>query len=925
MFRAAIIVASVLLALAAPAGSQDQTTPRIFRSGGELLMLEAAVRDGAGRPITDLQPSEFAVRIDGEPRRVVAARLFGSRPEPVPAGHTPLARFIPNTEAPSGRLVIFAVDRESIRGGSEKAVVQTAAEMLTALSAADAAGVVGLPAGGIEPTRDHEAVAAAIRLLTGTRPPARWPRAMSWTEALAFEQRDARMIAEVVERECRSNEIECPGELGRQSQEMLMSGRGQVRTVLGRLSSVLDRLKAVRAPKRLVLISGGLPFDVGLLPLYRTLAEKAAQARVAIFVVHVAQADFDASDRLRGGSQSGGGEYASGLGSIASSTGGMFVNGVGRATGAMNRIVSEITHFYQLGVESRPADADGRTHRVDVQVSRQGVSVRAPSQVAVASQSSGADGVAGALAQPTDIAELPLEVATYVTHAEEADKVRVIVSATAPEAPGFAPAEWGYTVRRDGAVIGGARGEIPSTPGPFWTASASVVVSPGRYRLRTALTAADGRIATLDLPLNASLRAAGAALASDLIVGSASAGKLEPRARLTQREGGMATIELSSSDSLAGTTGRLELIRAGTAEAAVRLPLALRTRARDATIVVGEVALDLSAVAPGIYTASAVLERGGAPFARVSRIVEVVPGGLDVERAGAESARGAADIPPPSAMAAGGPGKNALDEVLQRVGRYVAAYGEQASLIIATERYEQRYADAPLGEPLRRTLTAELALVKTGDATGWVGFRDVIAVDGRPLPDRQDRLLALFRAGTPDVAEARRIANESARFNLGPTRRNFNEPTATLFFFLPSHQTRFAFTREGTRRVAGATVMEIGFRERARPTMIRTSEGRDVASQGTLWVDPVDGTVLRTRLVVSGFTGMGSSATVDVTFARDTRLGLWLPAKMIERHVGTAGRSPGRLRAAGLHTVTATATYSDFKRFETATSVVIGK
>ena len=77
--------------------------------------------------------------------------------------------------------------------------------------------------------------------------------------------------------------------------------------------------------------------------------------------------------------------------------------------------------------------------------------------------------------------------------------------------------------------------------------------------------------------------------------------------------------------------------------------------------------------------------------------------------------------------------------------------------------------------------------------------------------------------------------------------------------------------------------------------------------------------------VVRGFTGMGSSATVDVTFARDTRPGLWLPAKTIERHVGTAGRSAGRLRAAGLHTVTATATCSDFKRFETATSVVIEK
>ena len=41
------------------------------------------------------------------------------------------------------------------------------------------------------------------------------------------------------------------------------------------------------------------------------------------------------------------------------------------------------------------------------------------------------------------------------------------------------------------------------------------------------------------------------------------------------------------------------------------------------------------------------------------------------------------------------------------------------------------------------------------------------------------------------------MADESARFNIGPTRRNFNEPTAALFFLLPASQARFAFTRKG--------------------------------------------------------------------------------------------------------------------------------
>jgi hypothetical protein len=241
----------------------------------------------------------------------------------------------------------------------------------------------------------------------------------------------------------------------------------------------------------------------------------------------------------------------------------------------------------------------------------------------------------------------------------------------------------------------------------------------------------------------------------------------------------------------------------------------------------------------------------------------------------------------------------------------VANYGEQAALIIAVEHYRQRYTNAPLGQPSGRDLVAELALVKTGDAIGWVGFRDVVAVDGKPIQDRQDRLMALFRADTPDVGEARRIADESARYNIGPTRRNFNDPTAALFFLLPGNQARFVFDRKGTTTMDGVAVMEIDFKERSTPTLIRTLDGHDVASQGTIWVAPADGTVVRTRLIVSGFAGVGSSARVEATFGRNDRLRMWLPVKMTERH---------EVRSRGDAIVTASATYGDFKRFETSTS-----
>ena len=275
--------------------------------------------------------------------------------------------------------------------------------------------------------------------------------------------------------------------------------------------------------------------------------------------------------------------------------------------------------------------------------------------------------------------------------------------------------------------------------------------------------------------------------------------------------------------------------------------------------------------------ASAVLDRDGQPFARISRLVEVVPGE-------ATSALPRPESTTAPALVTGAVRDLALEDVLARVGRYVANYGEQASLIVGVERYEQRYQNAPAGERAQRKLVAELALFKTNDATGWVGFRDVVAVDGKPIPDRQDRLTALLRSRTPDVAEARRIADESARFNIGPTQRKLNEPTVALFFLLPVNQPRFTFTRKGMMTVGGTTAMEIGFRETGRPTVIRTSDGRDTAAAGTIWVVPADGTVLRTHLAVAGFAGPAGTASIDVTFARDPRLKLWLPAKMTERH-----------------------------------------
>src|SRR5262245_20637302 len=192
------------------------------------------------------------------------------------------------------------------------------------------------------------------------------------------------------------------------------------------------------------------------------------------------------------------------------------------------------------------------------------------------------------------------------------------------------------------------------------------------------------------------------------------------------------------------------------------------------------------------------------------------------------------------------PSSSAKD-VMRRVEQYVASYGEKASIVVCTERYEQQASRPADNRYDTRTLVSDFAIVKAGAIRGWLGFRDVLQVDGRAVADRQDRLARVLMASEGRFDEAQSLSDESARYNIGSIERNFNVPTAALFFSVPDNHDRFKFTR---RRIAEDGTWEIGFSERSRPTLIRTPDGLSIPSSGTLHVQPQSGIVARTVLDV---------------------------------------------------------------------------
>ena len=260
-------------ALAAVAALQSQPT---FRAGVELIRIDVSVLDKAGKPVTGLQPEDFVVTIDGLPRRVSFATFYGPTPDApgaAPAASS-AANVATNKNAAPGRVVVFVVDLESMTPGYEKVLLQTASTLVDRLGPRDAVGLVLIPGKGVEITRDRARVREALKGLRGSPPATFLTHVISMREARAFETRDKLVIDEVVERECLlDRRTSCPNELRIESGLLLGEARRRMRSLPMMLAELNTRLQPIQAPKTLVVLSAGLPFEQESTRVLRGAAE----------------------------------------------------------------------------------------------------------------------------------------------------------------------------------------------------------------------------------------------------------------------------------------------------------------------------------------------------------------------------------------------------------------------------------------------------------------------------------------------------------------------------------------------------------------------------------------------------------------------------------------------------------------------------
>ena len=927
--------------------AQQQAAPT-FKAGVQLVRIDVTVLDGKRQPVRGLQASDFTVLEDGQPRPI---RSFQAVDRAVTAGTpattlTPLASHNVVTNRlgdDTSRLIFILMDRSIPTDRPMFVARQIADAAVDAMAPGDLAAIVttglGVPQNlTSDRARLHKTIAGS-----------------DWSQTPSRAQQD-----------------QGAGDPDPMSAPSCMCGLCVMETITRIANDVRDvpRRKVMLFIGSNLIVQAGpraMAADVGCEKRVRDAREQLFDALGASnLTVHsidpqglasvgpstrasvpngVENRDGAALNAQLGKERD---EFMSAQGSLGvlpELTGGRVILNNNEPFRMVPAVMHESDAYYFLAFDPVESTGDVR-HTLDVKVARKGVTVHtvryvSPSTTATAAVSVKAGAVPaspldGALTDLLPASTLPLamSVATFAGPDRGHAYVGVTLDASAfATSAGSIPLEIAVQASDErGRRAGGARqtgtvqlpASVDAGNGAFVELQTFVTLPPGDYELRAAVMNRDTQAASsvfthVTVP---SFDGGGLAL-SDVVVGTRENGGSLP-------DGAPAipivptTTRVFAADAAASAF--LRVYRAGDTSAAQRVTLEtaildsqgkrVRHQALPDAVFAGRhadvrLALPMKDLAPGAY---------------VLRI--------DAKQARAEASREIAfTVTPAVTVIAPTAHTPELDAALAAAAAYLDQYEHRISAIGAEEAYEQvvtplpgpvvgspiqlrqNAANGTTSAPITRKTRANIMTISLG-ARGWVAFRDVFELDGRPVRDRVERLSRILQNVTPDsLAQARQIAAESARYNLDPetTRidRTINVPMTALLFLRGANQDRSTFHLGKSERVNGIDCVALQFAERSAPRLIRTSD--DAPAQGTIWIDMANGgRVVKTELAMDSG-GMRMSAVrsrTTVTYAPVDKLNLWVPVAMNETYEVTATRQ----------TLTGRASYSDFREFKVATS-----
>ena len=652
MKRTALLVVVACLSANAQEPEQKPATqePPIqgptFRTGIELVTVDVGVSDERGRPVTDLLPPDFVVKIDGQLRKVVSAEHVRIDVEAARAQAKQEAEsetfFTTNLTAPNGRMIVIAVDQSNIRPGAARPLLSSAANFLKLLSPADRVAFIAYPAPGVavDFTTDHAKVRNAMSRVTGvqSRHPGRFNIGIYEAKAIV-DNRDEITLRNVVLRECAGTsgfELErCERDVEMEAGDMVTAQRLDTAMALRGLHDLLRDLAYIEGQKSLILLSEGLILESGGTTELEEISRLAAIGRVTINVLLMDVPRFEVTQaQLPPSAGEDRDLQVQGLENLAGMSRGSLFRVIGSGDAAFERLASQMSAYYLLGVEQLPGDRDGKRHRIDVEVRRQNVNVRSRRAFVVSSASGPGstpqERLLNALKTPFAVAEVPLRVTSYAYQDANVERVRLLVAAEVGQ-PGAPAADFtiGYVLIDDQGNVASSGQEkrrlepIDGRANAPLGFMASIVVDPGIYTLRIGVVDPDGRRGSVLRDVRAWKTAGEEFAVGDLIVGNlpTTDRPMQPQVEPRVRDGRLAAyVELyaTSPESFADTAVSLEIADDEHGEALTTVPARLIDGSQPGQRI-AHALVAARMLPPGRYVARAQIVRGGQPAGVLAR------------------------------------------------------------------------------------------------------------------------------------------------------------------------------------------------------------------------------------------------------------------------------------------------------------------
>lgn len=311
------------------------------------------------------------------------------------------------------------------------------------------------------------------------------------------------------------------------------------------------------------------------------------------------------------------------LKTLADNTDGIAIVNTNNLTGAMPRIVNDLSSYYLLGYYSSNPKLDGSYRKISVRVKRPGVSVRARRGYRAATAAEVSAGRAAADAAPLVDAAITTAVGTlsrtaplHVSAVASPDGSTMWIAGELELARAGESRRGGDAVilvsQANGATIGQAKASLPAGRRSFSTRIDGLSLSPGAYDVAVRLTAPDAAPLIESRKVEVGSGAGGALLFRR---GALATQPFEPAADPKFRRNETLRVQVPVASSAAEATLRL-LDRNGNA---LNVPVTARELDQDgAHWIVGE--LPLASLAAGDYLLS--IEAAAAKAVRAFRIVQ---------------------------------------------------------------------------------------------------------------------------------------------------------------------------------------------------------------------------------------------------------------------------------------------------------------